>query len=425
MTFCSSVWNHVSDSWQYQEPIYDVFSQLNAVKRDPENLRRCRSSCGKEISEEVCLAAVEQDGHTLSYVKNPTEKTINVAVATTPAAIQYVKISDEITEEKYKKLALNAVKRAKRILSCVTEFQDEEIQLAAVRKDKTNIRWLDEPTEETMLDIINMCSKYDLEDLVSYQGKHLKKHLNVYKKILKKNPDAIKFISDVFGTDYDNPERQKLINFAASIDGMILYFFEKDHQSKELQMLAIQNTIFAYHYCYSKRDYDIKSIVINTAKEKINQDPKFILEILDSRLFSYNFVDELTIQALSLDGFLIEKIIGKKYITEEMQLAAVKQNRECYKLLKDPSEKVLDFVFSDTRESFKELFYKNKELTKEVKSLKTKVNYEPPSNLSEKEIRRREIAFKRLRNEIETRVGVNWKNWRTEISPGELEWILK
>ena len=116
----------------------------------------------KNPSEQVQLAAIEQDGYTIQYIENPTEEMKLEAVKKSGFAIQFIKNPSEqvqlaaveqngfaikYIENPTEEMKLEAVKQDGFVIRCI-ENPSEQVQLAAVKKNGFAISYIENPSEK-------------------------------------------------------------------------------------------------------------------------------------------------------------------------------------------------------------------------------------------------------------------------------------
>jgi len=94
-------------------------------------------------SKEMKLAAVQQNGSLIKYIKNPTERVQMIAVIKNPYCIRFIKKPSEIVQ-------LASVRNIPESIRYIKK-PSESVQLDAVREDPESIQYIKKPTERVQL----------------------------------------------------------------------------------------------------------------------------------------------------------------------------------------------------------------------------------------------------------------------------------
>jgi hypothetical protein len=120
------------------ELLKDKEVQLAAVKQDGRTIKYM-----KNPSEKLKLAAVKQNGLAIKYIKNPSEEIQLSAVKQNGLAIKYIKNPSE-------RVQLSAIKQDWPAIEYIKN-PSEEIQLAAIKQDGRTIKYIKNPSERVQL----------------------------------------------------------------------------------------------------------------------------------------------------------------------------------------------------------------------------------------------------------------------------------
>ena len=290
--------------------------QLAAVKENADAIRYI-----KNPSEAVKLAAVNKDGYAIEYIENPSENVQLAAVKQNGYAIEYIKNPSEAVQ-------LAAVNK----YGCAIQYiknPSEAVRLTAVNKNGYAIQYIDNPSEDLQLLAVKKNG---------YLIQYIKNPSEAVKlAAVKKDTHAIKYI--------DNPsEEVKLaavnkygyaIEYIAnpSEDVKLAAYKQINPQSKESTMNKISSTIkdrsinATYRIASKNLIKGIKSAIIKSLSKNDNTNIEMLSAFLETE-----YGDGLLLSLigfglpLAMDNLNIPGLKGSAHLqklSEEMQTEAM------------------------------------------------------------------------------------------------------
>ena len=248
-----------------------------------------------DASEQVQLAAIQQHGAAIGYIKNPSKQAQLAAIQQNGTAIYHIKNPSE-------QVQLTAVQQNGRAIEYIKN-PSEQIQLAAVQQNGYAIKYIENPSEQVQLTAIQQNGT-----AISYI-KNSNEQIQL--AAVQQNGNAIEYIK--------NPSEQ--IQLAAVQQNGYAIFYIKN-PSEELQLAAVQKDGTAIGY--------IKNPSEQVQLAAVKQNGTAIRYIKNSN-------EQVQLAAVQQNGNAIYYI---KNPSEQVQLAAVQQNGRAIKYIENPSEQV-------------------------------------------------------------------------------------
>ena len=274
--------------------------QLLIQSKHPELCSRYVVSVGERHGPQpfppiIAMAAVNQNGHAIQYIANPSEAVQQAAVNQDSSAIQYIKNPSEAVQQ-------TAVKQYGLAIQYIAN-PSEAVQQAAVNQDSSAIQYITNPSEAVQLAAVNQ------------------------------NGPAIYYIT--------NPSEAVQLA-AVNQNGPAIQYIK--NPSEAVQLAAIKQDGRAIRYIANPSEA-VQQAAVNRDGRAIKyiKNPSEALQLAvvnrDGLTIKYitNPSEAVQLAAVNQDGSAIQYI---KNPSEAVQLAAVKQYGRAIKYIKNPSEAV-------------------------------------------------------------------------------------
>jgi hypothetical protein len=285
------------------------------------------------LSEELIIEALKQNGLLLKYVKNPTDEMKKIALKQNGFALLSI---DDPTDE-MKKIAITTSPDAIKLI----KNPSDELKLLAVKNGICNIRAIDNPTDEMkILYITENPDCIQFVDNPTYEMKLLALSLGcapcycdgcqtyeLCKIAIEKYPLNIFYIDE---EHFTKKQLKKLYLLALSKDGDLIYHRSfKLRKTKKIVELALKTGPLAFKFV-KNQTYEMCVDVIN--KNKYSDE----LFLLFNSIWKHPNIFELCKLAIE-KGANIYDIKSKYFTTEQLnELCAlyIKSNKDKYMPLK-------------------------------------------------------------------------------------------
>lgn len=134
---------HVPQPWSHQLMMTAVCQDGRAL----ESIRKITGTDGQlgpDPPEDICMAAVKQNAHSIQHIMDPSEEVQLTAVMQSGGAVVFLK-------KPSRKVQLAAVHNDGRAVRYLKRQLSEEVQLAAVQQDPTALQYIKNPLENVQL----------------------------------------------------------------------------------------------------------------------------------------------------------------------------------------------------------------------------------------------------------------------------------